>query len=142
MTVQAAGKRQYVRVKQRTRGRFHNWTDAETRHLQFLFACGYRGSALLAQMTENFGPGFTINNIYGKAHYLNYNISNDPDKRGPYEQTYLMRATLEHLLDLKRAGHSPSVTEFKIPPDNCAKRLEKALGASYIGSSAAMCVEA
>ena len=50
------------------------------------------------------------------------------------------RATLLHLLDLKRAGHSPRHTELKIDGDFWPKRLE-ASGQirSYCGSSSYLC---
>lgn len=50
------------------------------------------------------------------------------------------RATLLHLLDLKRAGHSPTKTELKIESDFWPKRLPESNSIrSYTGSHAAMC---
>jgi hypothetical protein len=50
------------------------------------------------------------------------------------------RATLLHLLDLKRAGHSPAKTELKIESDFWPKRLPESNNLrSYTGSHAAMC---
>lgn len=51
------------------------------------------------------------------------------------------RATLLHLLDLKRGGYSPTRTEFNIPPDS--DRMLPTRGfieyASFCGSSSALC---
>ena len=50
------------------------------------------------------------------------------------------RATLLHLLDLKRAGHTPTKTELKIESDFWPKRLATSNDfMSYCGSHAAMC---
>lgn len=50
------------------------------------------------------------------------------------------RASLLHLLDLKRAGHSPTKTELKIESDFWPKRLSEINSLrSYTGSHAAMC---
>ena len=50
------------------------------------------------------------------------------------------RATLLHLLDLKRAGHSPTKTELKIESDFWPKRFSASSEImSYCGSHAAMC---
>jgi hypothetical protein len=53
----------------------------------------------------------------------------------------LRQANLMHLLDLKRAGHSPTRTELKISSEGAGIRLPTAEIWSYMGSSAASCVE-
>jgi DNA-binding CsgD family transcriptional regulator len=51
-----------------------------------------------------------------------------------------MAASLLHLIDLKRAGHSPARTELRVPRDyGSARVMRPALGFSVTGSSAADC---
>lgn len=55
------------------------------------------------------------------------------------EKRRLMNASILHLVDLKRAGHSPSRTEYKITPEGKGVRYRTVDTSSYIGSSAASC---
>jgi transposase-like protein len=52
-----------------------------------------------------------------------------------------MKANIWHLVDLKRAGHSPRFTEMRNTPESPGRRYIHAEHSSYIGSSAAMCAE-
>ena len=53
--------------------------------------------------------------------------------------TALRKATIEHLLDLKRAGHSPTRTEYVIGSDGLPRRLDTGMPArSYCGSPSAL----
>jgi hypothetical protein len=52
------------------------------------------------------------------------------------------RATLQHLLDLKRAGHSPAQTEFVISAEYAAGPRVYPVYGSCMGSAAAMCSDA
>jgi hypothetical protein len=54
----------------------------------------------------------------------------------------LMEANIRHLIDLKRAGHSPRRTEYRIAPEGNGVRFRMADTSSYLGSSSALCVEA
>ena len=56
----------------------------------------------------------------------------------------LKKMTLEHLLDLKRAGHSPRFTEFHIPSDARApmRKSQPIEYASRVGSCAGLCADA
>lgn len=49
------------------------------------------------------------------------------------------RASILHLLDLKRAGHSPTQTEFLITSERPLARSSYIHHGSLVGSSAAMC---
>jgi hypothetical protein len=49
------------------------------------------------------------------------------------------RASILHLLDLKRAGHSPTQTEFQITSERPVAARSYVHHGSLIGSSAAMC---
>lgn len=50
------------------------------------------------------------------------------------------RASIMHLVDLKRAGHSSKQTEYNVPPDGGGRvSPSRAYHGSLIGSSAAMC---
>lgn len=54
----------------------------------------------------------------------------------------LKRRSLLHLLDLKRAGHSPTRTEYRIGRDGAPRILAATCQTrSYCGSSAATCAE-
>ncbi len=56
----------------------------------------------------------------------------------------LSRANLLHLLDLKRAGHSPRVTELRVISDGCpvvARRILAPPRFSGCGSPSALCAE-
>ena len=44
-----------------------------------------------------------------------------------------------HLVDLKRAGRSPTQTEYTVTAEYAAAPRGYAYGGSYIGSPAAMC---
>jgi hypothetical protein len=55
------------------------------------------------------------------------------------ERARLKTASILHLVDLKRAGHSPTRTEYKIAPEGHGVRYRTADTSSYIGSSAASC---
>ena len=69
---------------------------------------------------------------------------NDPPVEGcdtAAERHKLRQANLLHLLDLKRAGHSPRRTEYRIAPEGNGIRLPTAETCSYLGSSAAACAE-
>lgn len=51
------------------------------------------------------------------------------------------RAAALHLLDLKRAGHSPRLTEYRISPERATPIYRSALNHSCCGSPAALAVE-
>lgn len=51
------------------------------------------------------------------------------------------QATALHLLDLKRAGHSPRFTELRIGPGDGARTFRPPHDGSGMGSAAAECVE-
>ena len=53
----------------------------------------------------------------------------------------LMEANIWHLVDLKRAGHSPTRTEFQISPEGKGVRYATVATSSYLGSSASACVD-
>lgn len=54
----------------------------------------------------------------------------------------LMKASQNHLIDLKRAGHSPTRTELNISHEPGARRIPRRLGEfSFTGSQAAMCAD-
>lgn len=55
------------------------------------------------------------------------------------ERRRLVKANILHLVDLKRAGHSPTRTEYVITAEGKGVRFQKADTSSYIGSSAAAC---
>ncbi|MEN9393200.1 MAG: hypothetical protein RLZZ104_1543, partial [Pseudomonadota bacterium] len=55
------------------------------------------------------------------------------------ERRRLQQASIMHLVDLKRAGHSPTRTEYKITPEGHGVRYRTTDTCSYIGSSAASC---
>lgn len=55
------------------------------------------------------------------------------------ERARLKTASILHLVDLKRAGHSPTRTEYKIAPEGHGVRYRTTDTCSYIGSSAASC---
>jgi hypothetical protein len=55
------------------------------------------------------------------------------------EKRRLVNANILHLVDLKRAGHSPTRTEYKIAPEGHGVRYRTTDTCSYIGSSAASC---
>ena len=57
------------------------------------------------------------------------------------ERRRLIEANIYHLIDLKRAGHSPSRTELTITTEGAGVRYPTAPVSSYIGSSAGMCAE-
>jgi hypothetical protein len=67
-------------------------------------------------------------------------LSSAPNDGAAVELRNLMIANIMHLLDLKRAGHSPSRTELDIPQGYGAPRLAPApITMSITGSSAAQC---
>jgi hypothetical protein len=51
------------------------------------------------------------------------------------------RASILHLLDLKRAGHSPTQTEFSITSERPLAARSYVHQGSLVGSSAAMCCD-
>ena len=56
----------------------------------------------------------------------------------------LAKASQWHLIDLKRANHSPRFTELAIAPDSdviTARRRATSVQSSYMGSAAALCAE-
>lgn len=53
----------------------------------------------------------------------------------------LVEANVMHLVDLKRAGHSPRRTELKITVEGAGRRYSTAATSSYLGSSAAACAD-
>lgn len=55
------------------------------------------------------------------------------------EKRRLINANIYHLVDLKRAGHSPRRTEYRIDPEGPGVRYPTVDTHSYIGSSAASC---
>ena len=55
------------------------------------------------------------------------------------ERRRLMIANIYHLVDLKRAGHSPTQTEFTISTEGKGVRFRTVDTCSYLGSSAASC---
>lgn len=56
------------------------------------------------------------------------------------KKTEAARASIMHLVDLKRAGHSPTRTEYYIPPDYSPRFISVSFyDGSAVGSSAAMC---
>lgn len=55
------------------------------------------------------------------------------------EKKRLIHANILHLIDLKRAGHSPKRTEYIITAEGKGVRYRMADTSSYIGSSAAAC---
>lgn len=60
--------------------------------------------------------------------------------KGPHLD--LLEANVAHLIDLKRAGHSPSATEYNVPAEDQVRHFCAADRiASYMGSSAAMCAD-
>lgn len=85
----------------------------------------------------------TRRRMHNETHVL------DPDDPGiaaaarNYDLFELRRANVLHLVDLKRAGHSPARTEFRIEPDRTIVRpiARELVTASPIGSSAGLCVD-
>jgi hypothetical protein len=53
----------------------------------------------------------------------------------------LIEANVYHLVDLKRAGHSPRRTELKISVEGAGVRYSTTATSSYLGSSAAACAD-
>lgn len=55
------------------------------------------------------------------------------------ERRRLISANIYHLVDLKRAGHSPTRTEYTISTEGKGVRYRTVDTCSYLGSSAASC---
>jgi hypothetical protein len=57
------------------------------------------------------------------------------------EKVRLKNANIMHLVDLKRAGHSPTRTEYVISAEGKGVKYATTPTSSYLGSAAATCVE-
>jgi hypothetical protein len=57
------------------------------------------------------------------------------------EKRRLVRANILHLVDLKRAGHSPTRTEYVISAEGKGVRYATTPTSSYLGSAAYTCVQ-
>lgn len=57
------------------------------------------------------------------------------------EARRLKIATIMHLIDLKRAGHSPTRTEYVISAEGKGVKFATVQTSSFLGSAAATCVE-
>ena len=58
-----------------------------------------------------------------------------------FDRLDLMKRSIYHLVDLKRAGHSPTRTEYVISAEGRGVRYRTADTCSYVGSSMASCAE-
>lgn len=84
-----------------------------------------------------------------EAMKIDYSFGDFPSKR-PLISTWghasptplqLEAASMLHLLDLKRAGHSPKRTEARVDPEGIGQRFSVTSHGSYCGSPAAMIAE-
>jgi IS30 family transposase len=107
----------------------------------------YEGGMSGSDIARQFGaPQQTINRIL-KTHFgrrstnvMCADLPMDVDainwrRKRDYE------ANIWHLVDLKRAGYSPRMTEMANTPETPGRRYFAVDHHSYIGSSAAMCAE-
>ena len=85
--------------------------------------------------------GKSADMVMAKAFRLGLSDNNKFNTESPFAMYDLKKWTVLHLLDLKRAGHSPRFTEFKITPERITPISRPASG-SGCGSSAGMCVDA
>jgi hypothetical protein len=83
----------------------------------------------------------TVNSILTVCNRYNIKLlgNHDPHQEGAFSFA-AKRASILHLLDLKRAGHSPRFTEYKIETGDVGKYYPKPSSQSYLGSPAASCV--
>ncbi|MDR3449543.1 MAG: hypothetical protein P4M15_07340, partial [Alphaproteobacteria bacterium] len=96
-----------------------------------------RGTRALRLM-ENGTPVWKIASLLGFTSFEVAVLTGTDLPRGPYSD--LAFANVGHLIDLKRSGHSPTRTEYDIPPEDQTRRFVPASPvASYVGSPAAIC---
>jgi len=76
-----------------------------------------------------------------KAEQYSINAYANSDRYEATERERRRQANWLHLIDLKRAGYSPTMTEYVIAPEEGGSRSLPRLSApsSYCGSPAALC---
>ena len=110
------------------------WTEEENAILTEMYEAGADWADLAREL-----PRRTVTTIQRRSRFLG--LTRVAPEAGI--STGLQRATRLHLLDLKRAGHSPRRTELHVPADGSVPlRIAPALAhSSGCGSSAALCEE-
>ena len=127
--------------------KYPDWTDEDDATLADLFRRGLS----FAQMAPAFA-GRDLGALAARAKFLGLSraeaalprqLVRESQPNGCGVAFDPRRATLEHLLDLKRAGHSWRRTEYRIAPDGASSVTvaPRPPVGSYCGSASALCVD-
>ena len=131
----------------------YEWTDESIEYLCLLKLRRYSHKKIALKMTSRLHiviSKIMIDDIWNRLIECGY-FEDKPEFTAPVNRTLKnrtrdnvahcpRRASIMHLIDLKRAGHSPTKTELKIESDFWPKRLVESNDLrSYTGSHAAMC---
>lgn len=104
-----------------------------------------------AEIQEELGQQFSIKSICSKRHRLGLVSESRSKSLAEFKARKIMalpkpefnvfQANIWHLIDLKRAGHSPRNTELAVVSDGVTYRASAALAAGLATSPAAICAE-
>lgn len=117
--------------------------DFAAKKLASLIKANKSTKFIAAEMQRMFGKQYTSKICAEMARQLGLKMvtyeANDTFGKATQE---MIRASVFHLIDLKRAGHSPTRTELSIASGDRVRHFSRAAErASYVGSAAAMCAE-
>lgn len=115
------------------------WSRDETTELERLFALGVGAEVIASRMHRSLGA------VRSRIEFLGLKRVEPPcagRREDEPTRSALIKASVWHLIDLKRAGHSPRRTELVLAVDGALpQRFSTAAASSSCGSPAASCVE-
>ena len=119
------------------------WTPDEERKLRELFAAGWKDREIAEAFPGRFGER-AITHKRSRMGLVDKTLSNTSRavkerlRRERGNALSAQQASIWHLIDLKRAGHSPTRTELKISPEGVGQRFAPEPSLTYRSPFAAI----
>lgn len=127
----------------------HHWIKEEIEFVKTQCAANVQQKVIAFNVTQKFGfhctPKMVRNVLDRNMEHLKkrgYAFAPPREKMNEKQISYTNKmSSMLHLLDLKRAGHSPTRTEYQIGSDGSLRREAPIYYSSSVGSPASLCAE-